>query len=315
MKEENLIFIVSQPRSGSTFLQNLLSNNAEVNTCSEPWIMLNFANYFKPELLKAEFDLKLANEAYEEYKRKFSVWNLSEYQRKFLLELYQPLKEDYSFVIDKTPRYWEILKELKMTFPNSKIILLKRNPIEVAKSIMITWNINNLEALLSHRRDLILAPFVINNFWKANINDENVYALKYEEILENPKLEIKKIYKWIGIEYSDKVLNISRNEKYKGMFGDPYQNSKLGYKEAKNRSKQKKLSKFHNSILSGYYAFLGQDFLDEYGNYNTNNVVSKKNRLFSYFVDMELSRHLNFSLISEIKYILIQVFYRIFKIF
>ena len=60
MLDRNLIFIVSQPRSGSTLLQNLLSNNTQVNTASEPWILLRLAPFFKPSLINATFDYKLA---------------------------------------------------------------------------------------------------------------------------------------------------------------------------------------------------------------------------------------------------------------
>jgi len=38
---KNLIFLISQPRSGSTLLQLIFSGNPEVATTSEPWIALH----------------------------------------------------------------------------------------------------------------------------------------------------------------------------------------------------------------------------------------------------------------------------------
>ena len=38
---ENLIFIISQPRSGSTLLQRMLSGNKDIKTSAETWLMLH----------------------------------------------------------------------------------------------------------------------------------------------------------------------------------------------------------------------------------------------------------------------------------
>lgn len=40
MNGKNLIFIVSQPRSGSTLLQRILSAHSQICTTSEPWLAL-----------------------------------------------------------------------------------------------------------------------------------------------------------------------------------------------------------------------------------------------------------------------------------
>ncbi|SFC73981.1 Sulfotransferase family protein [Zunongwangia mangrovi] len=314
MKEENLIFIISQPRSGSTYLQNLLSNNKFVNTCSEPWVLLNFANQIKPELIDAKFDNKLALRAFEDYKSKLPSLNLTEVKKDFILNIYKPLLKNYTYVIDKTPRYWEIVNEIKALFPKSKIVILKRNPVEVARSMMITWDINGLKALAKHRRDLLLAPSIIADFCDLNRYNKNVYVVKYEKLIENNEIEIKKLYDWIGVGYTDEVLDVSKNQKYKGAFGDPYQNSVLGYKEAKKRSKRKALNEFQKCILNGYANFLGEEFLLNYGGYKFKQDGNKGHRLFSYFMDMDEKRHSDFSFKSEINYLLKQLFLRLFRI-
>lgn len=37
---ENLIFLISQPRAGSTMLQKVLGSHPEIHTVSEPWVAL-----------------------------------------------------------------------------------------------------------------------------------------------------------------------------------------------------------------------------------------------------------------------------------
>ena len=100
MKEENLIFIVSQPRSGSTYLQNLLSNNKQTNTCSEPWLLLNFLNFIKPSLVHTKTDNKLTIRALNNYLNAFPNFKFKEACKELILKLYEPMFKGYQFAID-----------------------------------------------------------------------------------------------------------------------------------------------------------------------------------------------------------------------
>ena len=134
--EENLIFLISQPRSGSTYLKALLSNNVYVNTISEPWILLHYINQIKPELVETTVRNSIAVDAYREYSNRFPEHPFNQNFKDFLLSHYTPLKTGYRYILDKTPRYWEIIDEIIKLFPKSKIVVLKRNPAEVVKSII-----------------------------------------------------------------------------------------------------------------------------------------------------------------------------------
>lgn len=311
MKEENLIFIVSQPRSGSTYLQNLLSNNEVTNTCSESWILLNFPNLLNPNLVQTKFDNKLASKAFAGYQNKFKDFDFSELQKKFLLDLYSPMSKGFEFVIDKTPRYWEILEEIHQLFPKSKIILLKRNPIEVAKSMIITWNLNTIPALANFKRDLIIAPKRILAFQEKYSNDPKIYALTYESLIGETFVEIKKLYEWLGIPFNAEVLKTDGNNKYKGEFGDPYQNSAKEYARIKEENKKKKLSSLHLKFLQGYSEFLGDQFLSDFGGYGTTGFEPQITLVFSHFLHHNEERiHSSFK--SELKYLVKEGFFRLF---
>lgn len=310
MKEENLIFIISQPRSGSTYLQNLLSNNEVTNTCSESWILLNFPNLLNPELAQAKFDNKLAIKAFKAYKNRFKDFDFDETQKKFLLELYSPLSEGFDFVIDKTPRYWEILEEIHQLFPKSKIILLKRNPIEVAKSMIITWNLSTISALTNYNRDLIVAPKRIIAFQEKHPENPKIYALTYESLIGDTFEEIKKLYNWLEIPFNPSVLHTAGNYKYKGEFGDPYQNSGKEYSKIKEESKKNELSSLHIKFLKGYSEFLGNQFLSDFGGYRITEFKPQKTLVFSRFLHHNKERGLSFR--KELQYLVKENFYRIF---
>lgn len=282
MKEEQLIFIVSQPRAGSTYLQNLLSNNDEVNTCSEPWILLNFANQIQPELMEARFENDLAHQAFDLYKRKYKDFDFDQKQKEYLLSLYSPMIKDFNFVIDKTPRYWEIIDEIVLLFPKSKVIVLKRNPIDVVKSMVHTWDLNTIEKLSVFNRDLLLAPRRLQEFCVSQKNNLNVLEVNYEALISNTHEEVSNIYNWLGVTYYKGVLDVSKNDKYKGVFGDPYQNQPKGQNVVAKKGSKPLLNKHFFNFLKGYIYFLGVDFLKSYGNYDTI-LSAKKTKSFHRF--------------------------------
>ena len=312
MNEKNLIFIVSQPRSGSTYLQNLLSNNSQTNTTSETWLLLNYANQIKPKLLDAKFDNKMAAKAFEDYLSKTPDLNFKESQKNFLLSLYAPLFQGFSHVIDKTPRYWEILDELVLLFPESKIIILKRHPLAVAKSMIKTWSIDTIERLSYFKRDLLFAPQRLHEFSLAQESNPNVYSLKYEDLVQDTASETEKVYHWLGLTFDTSILDTSKNSKYKGKFGDPFQSPEYNAGQTKKTNSGELSAKFKN-FISGYANYLGQSFLSTYGNYIVDDIKPKKTLAFAQFVHFGRERGRNYDLKKESRYLLKQIVYKLFK--
>ena len=175
MKSDNLIFIVSQPRSGSTLLQSILSNNDYINTASESWLLLPFLNIFDSSLIEAKYNQQLAVTGIFDFANKAGGKDvLIEKLKDFLLSVYGPLSiGNVKYVLDKTPRYYEILPYIKKVFPEAKIILLKRNPFAVLNSIIDTWgDTNTIADLYLFKRDILYAPFLIQSFLEKNRSDD-----------------------------------------------------------------------------------------------------------------------------------------------
>ncbi|TXD81699.1 sulfotransferase [Subsaximicrobium wynnwilliamsii] len=282
MDESKLIFIISQPRSGSTYLQNLLSNNNQVNTCSEPWILLNFSSLIKPELIQATYNHKLANEAFKDFIGKYPSIKFTTGLKEMILDMYQPMAEGFDYVIDKTPRYWEMMDEIVEWFPKSKIIILKRHPVDVATSIIKTWNIKKLTMLSRFQRDLLLAPEHLHLFSNKHQSNPQVFTLKYEDLQNNKVVEIRNLYSWLGLDYHEAVLNAETNKKHKGMFGDPFQNKLEKSEETVQLIKSAKLSKDFEEFIIGYKHYLTPEFMESYGNYKLDK--GRETKIFGKFL-------------------------------
>jgi len=277
MEEKQLIFIISQPRSGSTYLQSLLSNNHQVNTCSEPWIILNYISLLKPETVKTDFNMNMASRAFKSYLSNYPEFNFREKLRSHILENYEPMATNFKYVIDKTPRYYGILGEMLQLFPNSKFIILKRNPIDVARSIMTTWNIDTIKKIIPYKSDILMAPIIIDNFLREYSSYSNIYEISYEKLINNEIEETKNIYDWLGIDFSSKCIDFSSNQKVKGEFGDPYINANLTKDQIENLKPD--LLLWQKKFILGYGHYLSQT---KFSNYSYS-YASRKTATFQYF--------------------------------
>lgn len=281
MTDKSLIFIISLPRSGSTFLQNLLSNNKQVNTCSEPWILLNYAQHLNPKLVKATYNSRHASTAFQYYLKNHPDLDHKQLLRNHILSLYQPLKLGSELVIDKTPRYWEIAEEIAELFPEARIIVLKRNPLDVLRSMIKTYDFKKMEQLVQFSRDLMVGPHKLNDFCNGHKADPQVKILRYEDLKADTPNLTKDLYQWLDIPYDPAVLDLDQNTKYKGEYGDPYQNPESDESSGLSMNKGE-LSKMFKNLVQGYGAYLGADFLKDYGSYN-DSLPGKINTAFRYF--------------------------------
>ena len=60
---EGLIFIISQPRAGSTLLQRMLSGHPDIATAAEPWLLLHPLYGLRQHGIQAEYNSQWAFKA------------------------------------------------------------------------------------------------------------------------------------------------------------------------------------------------------------------------------------------------------------
>ncbi|MCS3956546.1 hypothetical protein GGP81_003088 [Salinibacter ruber] len=143
MDGSNLVFVACQPRSGSTLLQRMLGTHPEVHTVSEPWLMLPPVYVMRSDGVKAEYGAGLAHEGLQTFIEDLPA-GLEDYVeglRQMYGYLYGRMLDATSarIFLDKTPRYYLILPELRRIFPEARFILLHRHPMAVLSSILRTW--------------------------------------------------------------------------------------------------------------------------------------------------------------------------------
>ena len=200
-----IILIASQPRSGSTLLQSVLSNNNHVATTSEPWFLLPLLSMFDDQRISAYYNHKLAVRAINDFASKIGGNEIFDQAvRNFSDEIYNRFKaEDIKYFLDKTPRYYFVLPLIKRIFPDAKIIILKRNPFAVINSILgDALPTRKLRRLYMHGVDILHAPVLMQEFVEKHRNDPNVVDVRYEDIVRHPQKEFQRLYDWLELPYN-----------------------------------------------------------------------------------------------------------------
>lgn len=219
----NLAFIGCQPRSGSTLLQRMLGTHPAIYTTSEPWLMLPPAYMLRETGVEAEYDANLARRAIREF------WDDLPNGRADYIEglrhmygfLYQRALADTEgqIFLDKTPRYYLILSELREIFPEARFILLIRNPLAVLSSILRTWVGDRWLKLSNFRLDLLEAPKLILNAQRDL--EESAVIVHYEDVVQQPKAELSTLCDHLGVEFDPAIIEYGRESIDPWKYGDP----------------------------------------------------------------------------------------------
>ncbi len=220
---KNLIFIISQPRSGSTLLQRVLSGHPEIQTSAETWLMLHPVYGLRSSGIETEYGAKFAMEGVTEFISNYAADQevYDKATRLWAKTIYEDAlaKHGKNFFLDKTPRYFFIIPELYRLFPDAKFIFLIRNPMAVLASELSTYVKGHWPVLGVFQPDLLLAPRLILE--GIELLGDNAITIHYERFVSHPELSISKLCEQLGIAYYDTMLEYSRTPAPKGKMNDP----------------------------------------------------------------------------------------------
>ena len=221
MKPE-LIFLISQPRAGSTMLQRMLGAHPKVHTISEPWLMLHPLYALKRNALTAEYNSRLAREALDTVFDALPEGEDGYIQglRTMYGYLYARLLEGSgkSVFLDKTPRYYLIIPELARVFPEAKFIILLRNPLAVLVSILNSWVKEDWRRLRNFQTDLFRAPGLLAD-GLPNLGDRAA-KVQYEELVHDPEDHIRNLSRFLEIPFDPATIDYGDGSSPDWRFGD-----------------------------------------------------------------------------------------------
>lgn len=212
IKDRDLIFLISQPRSGSTLLQHLIGAHTDVHTLPEPWFLLFLVEGLRPSSeVVTDFNATFARLAQRDFLASLNDGDdiYRRAIREAALKLYGHALETVSAdrFLDKTPRYYHILPELEKLFPQARYLILVRNPIAVFSSILETnldGNWQRLFSLQDRRHDIFTAPRLIAK--AIDSLGKQAVVTRYETIVQSPEQEIRRLCTALDLDFEPEML-------------------------------------------------------------------------------------------------------------
>jgi hypothetical protein len=221
MAEIRPLFLLSQPRAGSTFVQRVLAAHPSISTVSEPWVLLPLLYSLRDGGVRAVYGHHQLVRAIEDFSQQLprGMEDYLEEVRAFALRLYQKAAADGSgFFLDKTPRYALASEDLFRVFPEGKFVFLWRNPLSVAASLIRTsgqghWNLDLW--------DVDLYDGLANLVSSYEARQRDVVAVRYEDLVTPGDSEWERIFRYLDLQFDPEILHRFRDVRLEGRLGDP----------------------------------------------------------------------------------------------
>ena len=193
----------------------------DIASTSEPWIMLPQVYMLRENGLVSEYAHRSAYRAMQDFIRVLPQGKQDYHTalRRFANELYEkqcPNGEPY--FLDKTPRYYLIIKELAEIFPEAKFILLVRDPLQVIASIIRTFSGNNLRMM--HFSNIDLRQGFNKIAEGIGLLGHRATVVRYEDIVERPHETLDELFSFLSLNWDPAMGERLDDRGLQGRLGD-----------------------------------------------------------------------------------------------
>ena len=208
INHSNLAFLIGFPRSGTTLLDTILRSHSQTLVLEEKPHILNirhdfYKNHDLNDILQITKNDKIKMQ--EQYFNSFDY------------------KSD-KLIVDKYPLNLIELGFIKTLFPDSKIILALRHPLDCIISCVLTSfkmnegmvnfeNINTTSFFYNECFELLFKYF--------HYYEINYHQIKYENVIINFSEEINKLINFLNLDFEESINNFQKTAKQREKINTP----------------------------------------------------------------------------------------------
>ena len=189
------IFILGMPRSGTSLIEQIISNHSEVHGAGELDLL--------PITVKNS-DWKNSND-FEE--------TLQKVRKNYLEKI--SLLSNKNYITDKLPGNFKRIGFILNAIPDSKIIHLERNPMAICWSNYKS-NFNSTGMAFTLNQEFTAMYYLLYRdlmkFWKEKYS-EKIINVNYESFVENFEEEIKKLFDQLNLKWEKQLYDFHKNER------------------------------------------------------------------------------------------------------
>ncbi len=196
------VFIVGMPRSGTTLLEQILSGFEGVHGAGELIFAREAINYLDINGQTITFPESTA------FSSNYKEISLKERGAYYLKKVEALIGKNSLRIIDKMPHNFIWLGLLHLILPNASIIHMRRHPVETCLSAYRLpfanghyWS-DNLEIMGKYYR--LYAELMA--YWKKVLPEGTMLDVRYEDIVNHPEKESKRIAEYLGVEWRAECL-------------------------------------------------------------------------------------------------------------
>jgi len=213
--QNNPIFMVGFPRSGTTLLDNILSSHPSIEVIEEKSMV--------PKLIGSLN--QLTNNNLNNLKN-INAEQIQKLRTNYFEDLYSHVKNknNLKIYIDKLPLNLIYIGEIFKIFPQAKFIFSIRHPCDcVLSCFMQNFETNNAMANFFNLEDSAKLYNFVMTLWSQYISifKINYHEIKYENLVENLETTLKKLLKFLELPWNDNVLKFSETAKEKKQIKTP----------------------------------------------------------------------------------------------
>jgi hypothetical protein len=254
--DKNFIIIIGSARSGSTWLQILLSSHPEVSTSIEfPF----FCDYIQPLFMSWKEDKEKINKEKESFNVSHRgalslFWSESDFQKflyRFTVEAHRKIldkKSTAKYVIDKDQNNSTQIEAIHFILPEAKFIHIIRDGRDVicskiaAKKEMGFGQGNIIDAANVWR------SYVLQSRKAKALSKRNYIEIKYEDLLLDGNSVLKKLFKFCNLKVTDKFIDkILRSNSFENLKRE-HKSPEADYKKHKNFYRKGKIGTWKSEL-------------------------------------------------------------------
>ena len=201
--DQDPIFILGMPRSGSTLVDQIISSHSKVDGTQE-----------LPNIIKIAAELNSNNQnTYPEILKELDESKLSEMGNNYLSETTWARK-NAPFFIDKMPNNFIHIGLIKTILPNAKIIDTRRDPMDTcfscykqfsARGQLFTYS---LEDLGNYYTDYIKAM----NHWH-NVYGKDIFTVHYDNVINKTEETIRELIDYCNLPFEKECLEFYKSSR------------------------------------------------------------------------------------------------------
>ena len=204
IKNDDPIFILGLPRSGSTLIEQILSSHSLIDGTQE-----------LPNIMAISRDIKLIdpNNGYPNNLMNIDTSSFNDFGQKYIDET-RWARSSKPFFIDKMPNNFVHIGLIKLILPNAKIIDARRNPMDAcfscfkqyfAKGQHFTYD---LDDIARYYKDYLR----LMDFWNELFPRE-IFTINYEDIINNPNKKIRELLNFCNVKFENSCLDFHKSKR------------------------------------------------------------------------------------------------------